>query len=102
MRLSRIIVCAFVAALLCGCANIHTSTAGERGERVKDSEFSLWPLVSAERTVYTNGVQQDGNVLCFIQWSTWHGARSPKARCVSPSTPAPESAAGSSGSQTAS
>jgi hypothetical protein len=70
MRKPAVALCAALF-LFAGCARFSSDPSGPRGQKISSKQIVIFPLFVADREVYENGIQEDGNFLLFISWSKW-------------------------------
>lgn len=65
----------FVLALgLSGCTSVSKSAPAHKGNLIRTDRVVVLPLFCTTTRVYSTGVQKNGSVLLFVNWSVWKDA----------------------------
>jgi hypothetical protein len=64
-------------AAFSGCESYTGTARTDAGEQVSQKSFNMWPIVQANKTVYQEGVQNQGEALFFIKWNGFDRTQPP-------------------------
>lgn len=91
-RVCSIMFLFVLAFALSGCTSISRSAPAHKGDLIRTDHVVVLPLFCTTTEVYSMGVQKNGNVLLFVNWSVWQDKPQPCAQVAeeTPSQPPSE------------